>query len=61
MKKVILKKYHITWFVDESRARLTGHTVEANNMIEAIQIVCKQCYVDQKLVEMSIIKYAVEI
>lgn len=37
-----MNRYHITWFIDQKKTKLGGTTIEAKNIIEAIQIVCSQ-------------------
>lgn len=49
-------KFHITWFIDEKRTTLTGLTVEADNIAQAISEAC-----DKHNVVLANIKYVIEI
>jgi len=50
-----IRKYHITWFIDEKKTKLSGLTVEAKSISEAIKKIVKQ-----KISE-SNIKYVIEL
>ena len=58
-----MKKFHITWFVDEKKDKLFGITVEAETISQAIKNVCKSKtpIKDGKYVTIEIIKYVLEI
>lgn len=50
-----MNKYHVTWFIDDKKTKLSGLTVEAKSITEAIKKVVKQ-----KILE-SNIKYVIEL
>jgi hypothetical protein len=50
-----MNKYHVTWFIDDKKTKLSGLTVEAKSISEAIKKVVKQ-----KILE-SNIKYVIEL
>jgi hypothetical protein len=50
-----MNKYHVTWFIDEKKTKLSGLTVEAKSISEAIKKVVKK-----KILE-SNIKYVIEL
>lgn len=58
-----MKKFHVTWFVDEKKDKLSGITVEADTIAQAIKNVCKSKIPikDGKYVTVEIIKYVLEI
>lgn len=58
-----MKKFHITWFVDEKKDKLSGITVEADDIAEAIKSICKSKIPIKggKYVTVDIIKYILEI
>jgi hypothetical protein len=51
-----MKKFHITWFIDEQKTTLTGITVEAKNAHFAIDIA-----IEKHNVLVDNIKYIIEI
>jgi hypothetical protein len=57
------KQFHITWFVDDKKDKLSGITVEAENIIEAVESICKSKIPikGSKYVTADIIKYVIEI
>jgi hypothetical protein len=57
------KQFHITWFVDDKKDKLSGTTIEAENIIIALNRVCdsKIPIKNGKYVDTSVIKYAIEI
>ena len=50
-----MNKYHVTWFIDEKKTKLSGLTVEAKTITEAIKKIVKK-----KILE-SNIKYVIEV
>ena len=50
-----MNKYHVTWFIDDKKTKLSGLTVEAKSISEAIKKVVKK-----KILE-SNIKYVIEL
>lgn len=50
-----MNRYHVTWFIDDKKTKLSGLTVEANSITEAIKKVVKK-----KILE-SNIKYVIEL
>jgi Pyruvate/2-oxoacid:ferredoxin oxidoreductase gamma subunit len=50
-----MNKYHVTWFIDDKKTKLSGLTVEAKSITEAIKKVVKK-----KILE-SNIKYVIEL
>ncbi len=50
-----MNRYHVTWFIDDKKTKLSGLTVEAKSITEAIKKVVKQ-----KILE-SNIKYVIEL
>jgi len=49
------KRFHITWFIDEKKTKLSGLTVEAKSITDAIKKICKQNVLE------SNIKYVIEV
>ena len=58
-----MKKIHITWFVDDKKDKLSGITVEAENILQAIENICKANIPipNGKYVTVESIKYVIEI
>ncbi len=50
-----MNRYHVTWFIDDKKTKLSGLTVEAKSITDAIKKVVKQ-----KILE-SNIKYVIEL
>jgi len=50
-----MNRYHVTWFIDDKKTKLSGLTVEAKSITEAIKKVVKR-----KILE-SNIKYVIEL
>jgi hypothetical protein len=58
-----MKKFHVTWFIDEKKDKLSGITIESKNISESIKIVCKSKIPikNGKYVTVDLIKYIIEI
>ena len=58
-----MKKFHITWFIDEKKDKLSGLTIEAEDIASAInQIIKARIPIkDGGYVTAEVIKYAIEI
>lgn len=50
-----MKKFHITWFLDDKKTILTGLTVEAEDVLSAISIAKERDVIVEK------IKYIIEL
>lgn len=57
------KKFHITWFTDEKKEKLSGITVEDTDITKALNQVLKAKIPikNGKSVDSSIIKYVIEL
>jgi REP element-mobilizing transposase RayT len=57
------KRFHITWFTDEKKTILAGTTIEADNIIDAVEKICSDSkYTHTELpLDISKIKYAMEL
>jgi hypothetical protein len=57
------KKFHLTWFVDKKKTMLAGTTVEAEDISDAIKVLCKKKIQlqDGRIVDIEIIKYVMEL
>jgi len=58
-----MKKFHVTWFIDEKKDKLSGITVEAETISKAISNICKSKIPIKggKYITVEIIKYVIEI
>ena len=50
-----MKRFHITWFIDDEKTKLSGLTVEAKSITDAIKKICKK-----NVLEVNI-KYVIEV